>query len=373
MLAYIIRRLLLVIPTLFAIIFLNFIVIQLAPGGPVEQALAQIEGMAVDATARISGTGQGEISSQGGGGGLGSGTSVSVNHSYRGARGLDPELVREIEKLYGFDKPAYERFFIMVQNYLRFNLGDSFFRDKSVVDLIIEKLPVSISLGIWTTFLTYLISIPMGIAKSVRDGSDFDVWTSAIVIIGNAIPGFLFAILLVVLFAGGSYFDIFPLRGIVSSNWSEMSIFNKVTDYLWHMVLPITALVIGSFATLTMLTKNSFLEEINKQYVITARSKGLVENRILYGHVFRNAMLIVIAGFPSAFISILFTGSMLVEIIFSLDGLGLLGFESLINRDYPLVFGTLYVFTLLGLILGLIGDIVYHIVDPRIDFETREV
>ena len=237
MLAYIIRRLLLVIPTLFAIIFLNFIVIQLAPGGPVEQALAQIEGMAVDATARISGTGQGEISSQGGESGLGSGTSVSVNHSYRGARGLDPELVREIEKLYGFDKPAYERFFIMVQNYLRFNLGDSFFRDKSVVDLIIEKLPVSISLGIWTTFLTYLISIPMGIAKSVRDGSDFDVWTSAIVIIGNAIPGFLFAILLVVLFAGGSYFDIFPLRGIVSSNWSEMSIFNKVTDYLWHCLL----------------------------------------------------------------------------------------------------------------------------------------
>jgi microcin C transport system permease protein len=275
--------LLLVIPTLFAIIFLNFIVIQLAPGGPVEQALAQIEGMAVDATARISGTGQGEISSQGGEGGLGSGTSVSVNHSYRGARGLDPELVREIEKLYGFDKPAYERFFIMVQNYLRFDLGDSFFRDKSVVDLIIEKLPVSISLGIWTTFLTYLISIPMGIAKSVRDGSNFDVWTSAIVIIGNAIPGFLFAILLVVLFAGGSYFDIFPLRGIVSSNWSEMSIFNKVTDYLWHMVLPITTLVIGSFATLTMLTKNSFLEEINKQYVITARSKGLVEKRILYG------------------------------------------------------------------------------------------
>ena len=373
MLAYIVRRLLFVIPTLFAIIFLNFLVIQLAPGGPVEQALAQIQGTAVDATARISGTDLGEITTQRSQDGLLSNSSgVSVS-GYRGSRGLDPEFVKEIEKLYGFDKPAHERFFKMIKNYLKFDLGNSFFRDASVIDLVIEKLPVSISLGLWTTLLTYLISIPMGIAKSVRDGSDFDVWTSVVVIIGNAIPGFLFAILLVVLFAGGSFFDIFPLRGIVSPNWHDLSPLEKVMDYFWHMVLPITTLVIGSFATLTMLTKNSFLEEINKQYVITARSKGLSENKILYGHVFRNAMLIVIAGFPSAFISILFTGSMLVEIIFSLDGLGLLGFESLINRDYPLVFGTLYVFTLLGLILGLIGDVVYHIVDPRIDFETREV
>ena len=373
MLAYIVRRLFFVIPTLFAIIFLNFIVIQLAPGGPVEQAIAQIQGTATDATARISGTGQGEITSQGSEGNLAERTTGGAVNSYRGARGLDPEFVREIEKLYGFDKPAHERFFKMIKNYLQFDLGDSFFRDKSVVDLVIEKLPVSISLGLWTTLLTYLISIPMGIAKSVRDGSNFDVWTSMVVIIGNAIPGFLFAILLIVLFAGGSFLDIFPLRGIVSSNWDELSPLSRVLDYFWHMVLPITTLVIGSFATLTMLTKNSFLEDINKQYVVTARSKGLKENHILYGHIFRNAMLIVIAGFPSAFISILFTGSMLVEIIFSLDGLGLLGFESLINRDYPVVFGTLYVFTLLGLILGLIGDIVYHVVDPRIDFETREL
>ena len=373
MLAYIIRRLLFIIPTLFAIIVLNFIVIQLAPGGPVEQALAQIQGLAVDATARFSGTDQGESASQGNQGDLTRASPGAPSNSYRGARGLDPELITEIERLYGFDKPAHERFLIMIKNYVMFDLGDSFFRDKSVVDLVIEKLPVSISLGLWTTLLTYLISIPMGIAKSVRDGSKFDVWTSVVVIIGNAIPGFLFAILLVVLFAGGSFLDLFPLRGIVSSDWSELNFLNKVMDYLWHMVLPITTLVIGSFATLTMLTKNSFLEEINKQYVITARSKGLTEKRVLYGHVFRNAMLIVIAGFPSAFISILFTGSMLVEIIFSLDGLGLLGFESLINRDYPLVFGTLYVFTLLGLILGLIGDIVYHVVDPRIDFEARDV
>ncbi len=371
MLAYIIRRLLFVVPTLFVIILLNFVIIQFAPGGPVEQTLAELQGTSEDATARVSGSSQGETvaqtpspSGQPGGGPV---------SKYRGARGLDPELVKEIERLYGFDKPAHERFFIMVNNYLRFDLGESFFRDRSVVDLVIDKLPVSISLGLWTTLLTYLISIPLGIAKSVRDGTRFDVWTSAVVIIGNAIPGFLFAILLIVLFAGGSFWDIFPLRGLVSPNWDELSTFGKITDYLWHMVLPILALVIGSFAGLTMLTKNSFLEEINKQYVITARSKGLTENRVLYGHVFRNAMLIVIAGFPSAFISILFTGSMRVEIIFSLDGLGLLGFEALINRDYPIVFGTLYVFTLLGLLLGIIGDIAYHIVDPRIDFEAREV
>ncbi len=368
MLAYIIRRLLFVIPTLFAIIVLNFVIIQFSPGGPVEQAIAQLQGTAVDATARISGASQGESTPQSGQANRPGG---SASSTYRGARGLDPELIKEIEKLYGFDKPAHERFFIMLKNYLVFDLGESFFRDRSVVDLVIEKLPVSISLGIWTTLLTYLISIPMGIAKSVRDGSNFDIWTSVVVIIGNAIPAFLFAILLVVLFAGGSFLDIFPLRGIVSSNWDELSMFGKVTDYLWHMVLPIFAMVIGSFAGLTMLTKNSFLEEINKQYVVTARAKGLTEKRVLYGHVFRNAMLIVIAGFPSAFIGILFTGAMLIEIIFSLDGLGLLGFESLINRDYPVMFGTLFFFTLLGLILGLIGDVAYNVIDHRIDFEAR--
>ncbi len=371
MLAYIIRRLLFVVPTLFAIILLNFVIVQFAPGGPVEQTIAEIQGTNVDATARVSGSSQGDtISQPGGPSGQPGGGPVN---KYRGARGLEPELIKEIEKLYGFDKPPHERFFLMIKNYVRFDLGESFYRDQSVVDLVIDKLPVSISLGLWTTLLVYLISIPLGIAKSVRDGSRFDVWTSAVVIVGNAIPGFLFAILLVVLFAGGSFWDLFPLRGLVSPDWDELSLFGKIIDYLWHMVLPIVALVIGGFASLTMLTKNSFLEEINKQYVTTARSKGLTEKRVLYGHVFRNAMLIVIAGFPSAFIGILFTGAFLIEVIFSLDGLGLLGFEALINRDYPIMFGTLYVFTLLGLLMGIIGDIAYHVVDPRIDFEAREV
>jgi len=286
---------------------------------------------------------------------------------------LDPNLIKEIEMQFGFDKPLHVRFWIMLKNFLVFDFGESFFQSKSVVDLVIEKLPVSISLGLWTTVLVYLISIPLGIAKAVRDGQSFDIWTSAVIIFGNAIPGFLFAILLVVLFAGGSFWDIFPLRGIVSPNWDELSLFGKITDYLWHMVLPITALVIGGFAALSMLTKNSFLEEINKQYVLTARAKGLDERRVLYGHVFRNAMIIVIAGFPSAFIGILFTGSLLIEIIFSLDGLGLLGFEAVINRDYPIVFATLYVFSLLGLLMNIVGDLMYNIVDPRIDFESREV
>ncbi len=372
MLTYIIRRLLLIPIVLFGIMVANFFIIQAAPGGPVEQAIAQIEGTDVDATARISGAGQGDSTPQSGQSATGYGTSSGTG-GYRGSRGLDPELIKEIEKQFGFDKPIHIRFGLMLKNFFVFDFGDSFFQSKPVVDLVIEKLPVSISLGLWTTLLVYLISIPLGVAKAVRDGEAFDIWTSAVIIIGNAIPGFLFAILLVVLFAGGSFWDIFPLRGIVSSDWEELSFFGKVTDYLWHMVLPITALVIGGFAALSMLTKNSFLEEINKQYVITARSKGLDERRVLYGHVFRNAMIIVIAGFPSAFIGILFTGSLLIEIIFSLDGLGLLGFEAVLNRDYPIVFATLYVFTLFGLLMNIIGDLMYNIVDPRIDFESREV
>ena len=372
MLTYIIRRLLLIPIVLLGIMVVNFFIIQIAPGGPVEQAIAQISGTAVDATARISGNSQGEVGQQRGQSSPDAGQ-TSGTGSYRGARGLDPNLIKEIEIQFGFDKPLHVRFWIMLKNFLVFDFGESFFQSKSVVDLVIEKLPVSISLGLWTTVLVYLISIPLGIAKAVRDGQSFDIWTSAVIIFGNAIPGFLFAILLVVLFAGGSFWDIFPLRGIVSPNWDELSLFGKITDYLWHMVLPITALVIGGFAALSMLTKNSFLEEINKQYVMTARAKGLDERRVLYGHVFRNAMIIVIAGFPSAFISILFTGSLLIEIIFSLDGLGLLGFEAVINRDYPIVFATLYVFSLLGLLMNIVGDLMYNIVDPRIDFESREV
>ena len=372
MLTYITRRLLLIPIVLLGIMVVNFFIIQIAPGGPVEQAIAQISGTAVDATARISGNSQGEVGQQRGQSSPDAGQ-TSGTGSYRGARGLDPNLIKEIEIQFGFDKPLHVRFWIMLKNFLVFDFGESFFQSKSVVDLVIEKLPVSISLGLWTTVLVYLISIPLGIAKAVRDGQSFDIWTSAVIIFANAIPGFLFAILLVVLFAGGSFWDIFPLRGIVSPNWDELSLFGKITDYLWHMVLPITALVIGGFAALSMLTKNSFLEEINKQYVMTARAKGLDERRVLYGHVFRNAMIIVIAGFPSAFIGILFTGSLLIEIIFSLDGLGLLGFEAVINRDYPIVFATLYVFSLLGLLMNIVGDLMYNIVDPRIDFESREV
>jgi microcin C transport system permease protein len=357
MLAYIIRRVLLIIPTLFGIMLINFAIVQFAPGGPVEQMIAQVTGTAVSATARFAGGG-GEVATGGG-------------ERYRGAQGLDPAFVKEIEKLYGFDKPAPERFWLMMKQYVQLDFGRSFFRDRSVVDLVLEKMPVSISLGVWTTLLIYLISIPLGIAKAMRDGTPFDVWTSVAVIIGNAVPAFLFAILLVVLFAGGSYYDWFPLRGLTSPGWSDMSWPARIADYFWHMTLPLTALVIGSFASLTMLTKNSFMEEINKQYVMTARAKGLTERRVLYGHVFRNAMLIVVAGFPSALISILFTGALLIEVIFSLDGLGLLGYESVINRDYPVVFGTLFFFSLIGLVLGLIRDVTYIFVDPRIDFERR--
>ncbi|HEY4136104.1 MAG TPA: microcin C ABC transporter permease YejB [Alphaproteobacteria bacterium] len=365
MLAYVIRRLLLIIPTLFGIMVINFAIVQFAPGGPVEQMVAQVRGTAVDATSRVSNTGSGDSAARPGN------PAFSNNSNYRGAQGLDPKLVAEIEQLYGFDKPAYERFWLMMKQYVRLDFGRSFFRDRSVIDLVLEKMPVSISLGLWTTLLIYLISVPLGIAKAVRDGSAFDIWTSAVVIVGNAIPSFLFAILLVVLFAGGSYWGWFPLRGLTSTGWDAMSWPDRILDYFWHLTLPLTALVIGSFASLTMLTKNSFLEEINKQYVLTARAKGLSENRVLYGHVFRNAMLIVVAGFPSALLGILFTGALLIEIIFSLDGLGLLGYESVINRDYPVVFGTLFFFSLIGLLFSLIRDITYMLVDPRIDFEAR--
>lgn len=366
MISYLFRRLLLVIPTLFGIMVINFIIIQAAPGGPVEQMLAKIRGVNVDATARLTGAGA-EMShsiEQFGG--------SDMNESkYKGAQGLDPELIAKLEKMFGFDKPPLERFIMMMKNYLTFNFGESYFKDRPVIGLILEKMPVSISIGLWTTLLVYLISIPLGIRKAVLDGSPFDIWSSAVIIIGYAIPSFLFAILLIVLFAGGSFWSIFPLRGLVSDNWYELSWGWKILDYFWHMTLPITALVISGFASLTLLTKNSFLEEINKQYILTARAKGLTERRVLFGHVFRNAMLIVIAGMPAALLHIFFTGSLLIEVIFSLDGLGLLGFESAINRDYPVVFGTLYIFTLIGLFLHILGDLTYTFVDPRIDFERR--
>ena len=370
MAAYIVRRLLLIIPVLFGIMLINFVIVQAAPGGPVERMLAQLEGLDVGATARVAGR-QGDFAGgqQGDSGGQQGGDQAS---KYRGAEGLHPEVIADIEKMFGFDKPAHERFFMMIWNYLRFDFGESYFRDQKVIDLVLDKMPVSISLGLWTTLLVYLISIPLGIAKAVRDGSRFDIWTSGLVIIGNAIPSFLFGIFLIVLFAGGRYFDIFPLRGLTSSNWAELDWWQKIFDYLWHITLPVLALVISGFASLTLLTKNSFLDQINMQYVQTARAKGLTERQVLYGHVFRNAMLIVIAGFPGAFVGILFTGSLLIEVIFSLDGLGLLGFEAAINRDYPVMFATLYFFTLLGLLMRLIGDLMYVVVDPRIDFETRE-
>ncbi len=365
--AYILRRLMLMVPTLLGIMLVNFVVIQAAPGGPIERIIADIQGRGVEAAARVTGTARSEMATTQSGQGAGEGG------IYRGARGLDPEFIRELERLYGFDKPAHVRFLEMMRRYLTFDFGESYFRDRTVMELIVERLPVSISLGLWTTLLSYLISIPLGIRKAVRDGSRFDVWTSTVVIVGNAIPGFLFAILLIVLFAGGSYFQWFPLRGLVSENWHELSWPMRILDYLWHITLPVLAMSIGSFAGLTMLTKNSFLEEINKQYVMTARAKGLTERSVLYGHVFRNAMLIVIAGFPGAFIGAFFTGSVLIEVIFSLDGLGLLGFESAINRDYPVMFATLYIFTLMGLAINLLSDLTYVLVDPRIDFEAREV
>jgi microcin C transport system permease protein len=366
--AYIARRILLMIPTLLGILFVSFVVVQFAPGGPVDRVIAQLSGADTGASSRISGGG-GDLRPLG----PANATADAVNSKYRGAQGLDPAFIKSLEKQFGFDKPAPERFALMVWNFARFDFGKSYFRDISVIDLIKEKLPVSMSLGIWMMLLTYLISIPLGIRKAVKDGSYFDTWTSAVIIIGFAIPGFLFAILLIILFAGGSFFNLFPLRGLTSDGWSQFPWYWKIIDYFWHLTLPLVSMALSAFATMTLLTKNSFLDEIRKQYVMTARAKGCSERQVLYGHIFRNAMLIVIAGFPGAFIHAFFSGSLLIETIFSLDGLGLLSFESVLNRDYPVVFGTLYIFSLVGLMVNLISDLTYMWVDPRIDFEAREV
>ncbi|MGE5512833.1 MAG: microcin C ABC transporter permease YejB [Bacteroidota bacterium] len=371
MAAYLIKRLLLMFPTILGIMIISFAIVQFAPGGPVERVIAQLTGTDVSATSRIGGA-----SSDG----LGSGRSMSGQSGadasasrYRGAQGLDPEFIKQLERQFGFDKPAYERFLLMMKNFIIFDFGKSYFRDVSVIQLIKEKLPVSISLGIWMMILTYAIAIPLGIRKAVHDGERFDIWTSGVLVIGYAIPGFLFAVLLLVLFAGGSFFQWFPLRGLTSDNWNQLTVLGKIRDYFWHLTLPIIAMALGTFTTKAFLTKNSFLDEIRKQYVMTARAKGLAENQVLYGHVFRNAMLLIIAAFPGTFIHAFFTGALLIETIFSLDGLGLLSFESIINRDYPVVFASLYIFSLLGLLVNLLSDFIYTLVDPRIDFETREV
>lgn len=366
MLAYIARRLLLMIPTLLGIMVLNFVIVQAAPGGPVERMVARLTDItSADATARISGSGS-DLAAR-------PDSKVSLESAYRGARGLDPELISRIEKMYGFDKPPLERFTQMLGNYLTFDFGESFFRNEKVTTLIARTLPITISLGLWTTLLVYLISIPLGIRKAVRDGSKFDVWTSWAIFIGYSIPSFLFALLLIILFASGNYFSWFPLKGLTSDNWAELSFWGKAVDYFWHITLPVAAMLISGFASLTMLTKNYFLEEISKHYVLTAYAKGLSERQVLYKHVFRNALLVVIAGFPSAVMGILFTSAFLIEVTFSLNGLGLLGYESIIDRDYPVVFATLYIFTLLGLVSKLVGDLMYMWIDPRIDFEARNV
>jgi microcin C transport system permease protein len=372
MLAYLLKRLLLIIPTLFGIMLISFTIIQFAPGGPVERIIAQLTGHDSTIVSRIGGGG-GEALTGGAQSQMGQGAAEAITSKYRGAQGLDPEFIKSLEKQFGFDKPAYVRFFLMMKNYLTFNFGKSYFRDVSVLQLIKEKLPVSISLGLWMTLLTYLISIPLGIRKAVRDGEAFDAWSSAVLVVGYAIPGFLFAVLLLILFAGSSFFQWFPSRGLTSDNWNQLSLLGKIGDYFWHLTLPMIAMAVTSFTTMAFLTKNSFLEEIRKQYVITARAKGLNERQVLYGHVFRNAMLLVIASFPSAFISAFFAGALLIETIFSLDGLGLLSFESIEKRDYPVVFATLWIFSLMGLVVNLISDFVYTLVDPRIDFESREV
>ncbi len=356
--AYIARRLLLVLPTLFGILVINFALTQFVPGGPIEQVLANMEGQG-DVFESFSGTSS-EVAE------------ASETSDYVGARGLPPEFIAELEKEFGFDKPPLERFLTMLWNYLRFDFGESYFRSISVVDLVLEKMPVSISLGLWSTLLAYLISIPLGIRKAVLDGSRFDTWTSWVIIVAYAIPGFLFAILLLVLFAGGSFLQIFQLRGLTSEYLDQLSLGEKIVDYFWHITLPIIASTISAFATLTLLTKNSFMDEIQKQYVITARAKGLSDRRVLWGHVFRNAMLIVIAGFPAVFIGVFFGGSLIIETIFSLDGLGRMGFEAAVARDYPVIFGTLFVFGLMGLVVGILSDLMYVFVDPRIDFERRE-
>lgn len=359
--SYIIRRLLLVIPTLIAIVTINFFIIQIAPGGPVDQFIAKMQGLDSGIMEQVAGSGKTELKQ----------TDLKETNTYRGAQGLDPEVIAEIEKRFGFDKPIHVRYFKMLKDFFFFDFGDSLFRGRSVVELIVERIPVSVSLGLWSTIIIHLVCIPLGIKKALKHSSRFDIWTSSVIIVCNAIPVFLFAILLIILFAGGTYFNWFPLRGLVSVNFDQLSLVGKILDYFWHMALPTLALVIGGFATLTFLTKNSFLDEISKQYVVTARAKGLTENKILYGHVFRNAMILVIASFPSAFIGLFFTGSMLIEVIFSLDGMGLLGFQATLQRDFPLMFATLYIFTLMGLILSIISDITYTIVDPRIDFEKR--
>jgi microcin C transport system permease protein len=358
--AYILRRLALIIPTLLGIMVINFALVQFVPGGPIEQILAQVQG-------------QGDVfEGFAGGGDAGVSAGAGSDSEYAGARGLPPEFIAQLEKEFGFDKPPLERFFTMLWNYMRLDFGESYFRSISVIDLVLEKMPVSITLGLWSTLIAYAVSIPLGIRKAVKDGSPFDTWTSGMIIVAYAIPGFLFAILLLVLFAGGSYFQIFPLRGLTSDNFDELSLLGKVGDYFWHIALPVTASTISAFATLTLLTKNSFLDEIKKHYVMTARAKGLSEKKVLYGHVFRNAMLIVIAGFPAVFIGVFFGGSLIIETIFSLDGLGRLGFEAAVARDYPVIFGTLFIFGLIGLVVGILSDLMYVLVDPRIDFDKRE-
>ncbi|KAA6167513.1 microcin C ABC transporter permease YejB [Pseudomonas veronii] len=351
MFAYIVRRLLLIIPTLVIILLVNFVIVQAAPGGPVEQAIAHLQGI--------------------GGGAVGGSSGEGLSSGSRASRGLDPKLIKDIEKQYGFDKPAPERLWLMLKSYAQLDFGSSFFRGSTVIDLILEKMPVTISLGLWATLITYLVSIPLGIRKAVRHGSNFDVWSSTAIVIGYAMPAFLFAMFLIVVFAGGTSLNWFPVRGLVSENFDELSTVGKIADYFWHLVLPVTSLVIGGFATLTILTKNSFLNEITRQYVVTARAKGLSERRVLYGHVFRNAMLLVISGIPQAFISVFFAGSLLIEVIFSLDGLGRMSYEAAVSRDYPVVFGSLFIFTLFGLLIKLIGDLCYTLVDPRIDFAAR--
>ncbi len=360
---YILRRILLIVPTLLGILLLTFIVAQFAPGGPIEQIIANATMGQMSTTGGISGASDAGMTSQ------------AMEQASAGQNpatyGLDPALIADLEKQFGFDKPVHIRFFTMVWNYLQFDFGDSYFQDRPVIELVLERMPVSLSLGGWSLLIIYGVSIPLGVAKAVRDGTAFDFWTSTVIFVGYAIPGFILAIMLIVIFAGGNYFDVFPLRGLVSENFHELGFFARITDYLWHMMLPLAALTVGGFATLSMLTKNSFLEEISKQFVLTARAKGLTERRVLYGHIFRNAMLIVIAGFPSAFIGILFFGNLLIEVIFSLDGMGLLSYEALIKRDFPILFGTLFVFGLIGLVMHLIGDLTYVLVDPRIDFESR--
>ncbi|WP_423068568.1 microcin C ABC transporter permease YejB [Devosia sp. CN2-171] len=367
--AYILRRLLLMIPTLFGMLVVSFFITQFAPGGPVESYIAQISGQSVSVSEGVIGNAEGDFAGQN----VVKSSDQNQSSTYRGAQGIRPEILARIEKQFGFDKPPLERFFTMLWKYARFDFGDSYSRGVPVIDLIIQKLPVSITLGLWMTILSYGISIPLGIAKAVKDGTRFDVSTSTIVIIGYSLPDFVIGVLLIVLFAGGNFLDIFPLRGLVSENWASLPWYSQILDYLWHIVLPITAMALGAFATSTMLIKNSFIDEIRKQYVMVARAKGLTENRVLYGHVFRNAMLLVIAGFPAAFVGAFFGGSLLIETVFSLDGLGYLGYQSVINRDYSVVFATFYIFSLVGLVLGLISDLMYMWIDPRIDFESRKV